>query len=334
MKRTRWAAWTLPAILCLPLSPAILNCQVNEHSITDRLILGNVVFAGDDQPAEQVDVELRTAAGTAVATTVTSWGGEFYFAQVDPGEYLLAVEKPGCEPLWEKVQVPLAARRVTLRLKRNYADEELTVSARELSIPPKARMALRDGVRLLQTDLPRGMDNLQRAIALFPGYYEAYYVLGIAELMMQRQSDAAGAFRQSIELSEYQYARPLMALGAVLCDQQNFVEAESVLREGLKLDDTPWIGHFLLARALFGLQRWDEAEETAQEAILRQPEVSDAYLLLAHIHMRQNNAAAVLEDLDQFLRLEPDGDLSAQAKRLREELWRRDLPRKNAEARP
>lgn len=316
----------LPAILCLPLSPAILNGQVYEQNVTERLILGNVVYAGDDQPAEQIDVELRDAAGTAVATAVTSWGGEFYFAQVDPGDYLLAVNQPGCEPLWQKVRVPLTARRVTLRLQRDEAARELTVSARELSIPPKARIALREGIGLLKTDLPRAMAYLQRAIILFPDYYEAHYAVGIANLMRHRPSDAEEAFRRSIALSQYRYARPLMALGAVLCDQQRFAEAESVVREGLEVDDTPWIGHLLLARALFGLHRWDEAEETAQAAILRQPDVSDAYLLLAHIHLRQNNGAAVVQDLDRFLRLEPAGDLSAQAREWREELWRHDQP--------
>jgi tetratricopeptide (TPR) repeat protein len=176
------------------------------------------------------------------------------------------------------------------------------------------------------------MSNLQRAIALFPDYYEAYYVVGMANLMMERSADAEEAFRQSIELSERRYARPLIALGAVLCDQENFGEAESVIREGLELDETPWIGHLLLAHALFGLGRWDEAEVNANGAILRRPDVADAYLLLAHIHMRQNNTTALLEDLEAFLKLEPDGAISAQARKLREDLWHHDRSEDNSEA--
>jgi tetratricopeptide (TPR) repeat protein len=256
------------------------------------------------------------ATGTPVATTVSSWGGEFYFAGLDPGEYLISVDKPGYQPIWEKVQVPLTTKRVMLRLKKLSGAEE-SVSVRELSIPPKARIAFRDGIKLLKSDLPQAMANLQRAIALYPDYYEAYHVVGVANLMMERLPEAEQAFRQSIELSERRYARPLMALGAVLCDEEKFAEAEAVIREGLELDDTPWIGHLLMARALFALNRWDEAEGNAHAVILRQPDITDAYLLLAHIHMRQNNAAAVVGDLDAFLKFEPDGAISEQAKKLR-----------------
>jgi tetratricopeptide (TPR) repeat protein len=251
---------------------------------------------------------------------MSSWGGEFHFAELAPGEYLISVDKPGCEPLWEKVQVPLTSNRVTLRLKRRNGPDEYPVSVRELSIPPRAQLALRDGISLLKSDLPRAMASLQRAIALFPDYYEAYHVVGMANLMMDRPADAEQAFRQSIDLSKRSFARPLMALGAVLCDQERFGEAESVIREGLELDDTPWIGHLLLARALFGLNRWNEAEKNVNAALLRRPDVSDAYLLLAHIHARQQNAAAAAEDLDEFLKLEPDGAISDQARRVREQM--------------
>ncbi len=212
MKRVRWAVWILPALLFLP--PALAGQQY-ERIITSTLLSGNIVYANDDQPVEQASVELWSAAGTPVATTMTGWGGEFHFAELAPGEYLVSVDKSGCEPLWEKVQVPFSAKRFTARLKRNAADNSV-VSLRELSIPPKAQMALRDGISLLKSDLPQAMVNLQRAIALFPDYYEAYYVAGMADLMMERQADAEKAFRQSIELSERTYARPLLGAGRSL----------------------------------------------------------------------------------------------------------------------
>jgi tetratricopeptide (TPR) repeat protein len=201
-------------------------------------------------------------------------------------------------------------------------DQQHLVSVRQLSIRPEARIALRNGIRLLQkNDLPAGMAHLQYAIALSPEYYEAYYVVGVANLMMGREQEAEQAFQQSIELSEGRYARPLMALGAMLCDQRRFSEAAFTIRKGLDLDDTPWIGHYALAQALFSLGRWDEAEENAHAAIRRQPEISDTYLLLANIHMRQKNTVAVINDLDEFLKLESDSTIRAQARKLREDLW-------------
>jgi tetratricopeptide (TPR) repeat protein len=278
------------------------------------------LYADNDRPAEQVNVVLWTAERIVAAATVTSWGGEFYIEEVDPGQYLLSAGKPGCELLWETVDIPQGAGRLTLRLKGNCASGEGTVSVRDLSIPLKARMAMAEGIRVLKSDPSEARGHLLRAAELFPDYYEAYHVLGLADLIMERQLDAEHAFRRSIALSERRYARPLLALGAVLCDQERFAEAEAFVRQGLAMDGTPWIGHLMLGRILFALDRWDEAEESAHKALLRRPEASDAYLLLAHIHQRQNDAAAVLRDLDQFLKLEPQGDISAEARKVREKL--------------
>jgi tetratricopeptide (TPR) repeat protein len=309
--------------------------QTYEQTVTTRSISGNIFYPNDQAPAERVNVELRAPTGKHLASTVTGWGGGFYFADLAPGEYLISVRDPGCEPLSQKVQVALAPRHVTLQLQGTCGTHAYVASVRQLSIDPQARIALRDGIKLLQKDdIPRGMASLQRAIALFPGYYEAYYVLGVANLMLVRQRDAEDAFRRSIALSEGGYARPLFALGSVLCDQKKFLEAESVIRQGLQLDDTPWIGHYTLARALFSLGRWAEAEKTANEALLRQPGLADAYLLLANIHLRQNNTTALLGDLEEFLKLEPDGDLSAQVRKLREDLWQYDQSEQESSATP
>jgi Tfp pilus assembly protein PilF len=310
MKRIRRASCIFQVLACLCFFQTVLNCQVYEPTVTSKLLLGTVLIAGDDLPAEQVTVELWNAAGAPVASTVTGWGGEFHFAGIDPGEYLLSAGKIGFESTSAKVQIPLDENRVTLRLKRLTGAGQAVVSARDLIIPVKAQVALRDGINLLKSDLPRAIASLQHAIALFPNYYEAYHVLGMANLTMGRLPEASEAFRWSIELSDHQYARPLLALGAILCDQGRFAEAESKIREGLQLDDTPWIGHLLLARALFGLNRWDDAEVSAREAILREPDVADAYLLLAHIHARQRNEAAVPGDLEEFLKVEPHGTIS------------------------
>jgi tetratricopeptide (TPR) repeat protein len=77
-------------------------------------------------------------------------------------------------------------------------------------------------------------------------------------------------------------------------------------------------GHFVLAWALFGLNRLDEAEKIAHEASIRDPRLAMAHLLLASIYIRRSDYSEELVELDAYLRLEPDGPLSDQAREAQE----------------
>ena len=197
------------------------------------------------------------------------------------------------------------------------------LSVREMSIRPKARDALQKGVRHLAKNDPLGsLAEFQRAIAEFPSYYEAYYLVGIADLKLRRQADAEQAFRKSIELSLGRFAQAQFGLSAILCDQGKFAEAEPIIRQGLELDDAHWIGHYYLARALFGLNRLDEAERSANEIVVRKADLPEAYLLLADIHNHQKNYSALLNDVGCYLKLDPNSPTSAEARVVQEEAQR------------
>jgi tetratricopeptide (TPR) repeat protein len=193
------------------------------------------------------------------------------------------------------------------------------VSVRELSIPPKALHAFEQGIELLAKKDPAGsLPHFQRAIMEYAGYYEAYDRIGAADLKLWRLPEAEQAFRKSIELSGGQYAHPLIALGAILDEQEKFAEAESVTRKGLDLAPESWTGHYYLALALFGLNRLVEAEKSVHEAFRWKTDLPQAQLLLADIHCREEDYPSLVKDLDEYLKLVPDGPVSARVKALRE----------------
>lgn len=198
-----------------------------------------------------------------------------------------------------------------------------SVSVRELSIPTKAHHDFDQGMeRLAKNDASGSLPHFQRAISEFAGYYEAYDRIGAADLKLWRIAAAEQAFRKSIELSGGVYAHPLLALGAILDDQEKFTEAETVTRRGLDLDPGCWTGQYYLALALFGLNRLEEAEKSIQEALRLKPIFPQAHLLLADIHAREEDYLSLVSDLNAYLELAPDGPASAQAKALRESVQR------------
>jgi tetratricopeptide (TPR) repeat protein len=202
-------------------------------------------------------------------------------------------------------------------------ESNYVVSVRELTIPPKALHDFQKGVDLLaKKDTARSLPQFQRAIAEFASFYEAYYKMGVADLNLWRIADAEQAFRMSIDLSGGQYARSLLALGAVLNYQKEFTEAEAVIRKGLDLDPTSWPGHYSLGWSLFGLNRLEEAEKSVREALHLATDSAQPQLLLADILTREKNYPALVKDLDDYLKRAPDSPTTDRARALRDSAQR------------
>jgi len=194
------------------------------------------------------------------------------------------------------------------------------VSVRQLRIPDRAKFAFNKGAqRLAAKDFAGSIAEFQKAIAVYDDFYEAYYKIGIANLEMKASEAAEAAFRTSIALSESKYTPPLFAMGLALACRKQFADAESYVRAGLQLEPTSPSGLLTLGWVLYSAQRVAEAEKAARDAVLYNPNLAMAHLLLAQIHRRQDKSAAVVEDLDAYLRLEPDSARSRALRMTRDE---------------
>ena len=315
-------------LLLLIALPIASQSQTAFHS-SRWSIAGTVLFAEDNRPAENVKVELKRFTGSVAATVFTRWGGVFEAGSLSAGTYLVVVEESGYEPIRETVQLDGTniPGGLWLYLRRAHSTSSNpnshVVSVRELSIPAKARKAFQEGLELRAKKNPSGsLAHFQRAVAEFPSYYEAYAQMGLAYLQLGQAAQAEKALRQSIELSGDSSADVDFALSSLLLDQGQFAEAEKVIRRGLGLAPTSWLGHFQLARALLGMKRVEEAGQSAEKARSLKPDSSMTFLLLANIHLAQEEYAAQLRDVDEYLRLDPNGAFSARAREIRTNVQR------------
>jgi tetratricopeptide (TPR) repeat protein len=104
----------------------------------------------------------------------------------------------------------------------------------------------------------------------------------------------------------------------LLCQEGNPAEAERVVRRGLETDDTAPEGFVILGEALRLLNRLDDAEKSAHEALVRSPNYPGAYLILANVAEHRGDYRSESQDLDVYLKLQPNGPGSALARRARE----------------
>jgi tetratricopeptide (TPR) repeat protein len=150
-----------------------------------------------------------------------------------------------------------------------------------------------------------------------PGYYEAYYQIAMAYLTLGKRDDAEKNFRKSIELSGGSYGDAAIGLGTTMLDHGSFADGEKTIRRGIELSPGSWLGHYELGRALLNENRISEARESAELARSLAPSVPIIYRLLSNIHLREKDYHALLQDLDAYIRLDPDSVAGVRAKELR-----------------
>jgi tetratricopeptide (TPR) repeat protein len=212
-----------------------------------------------------------------------------------------------------------------------------TISTHELSMPAKARDLMESGKKKLYEDKnsPGGVADFQQAISLAPGYYEAHYQLAMAYLSLGNASEAEKSFRKSIEVSGDKYGEAEVRLGTILLDQGNAAGGEKAIRRGLQLNPNFWLGHYELGRALLDAKHIREAQDSAEQARLLAPGTAIVYRLLANIHLQEKDYAALLQDIDEYLRLDPDSPAGLRAKQLRDQIQRKiALDNPSAAAKP
>jgi tetratricopeptide (TPR) repeat protein len=312
------------------------NVDTNIRLFTVR---GNVRNALNETGVEQVRVELKRFTGEVVNGAFTKQNGEFEFTGVASGNYLLVVEEKDYEPVRENLEVMGTSRLgIVLYLKKmtgGPTEPGQAVSVRELALPRKTRDAYRKGLALLyeKKDFPASIVQFRKTVADAPAYYEAHFHLGVAMIEAGQLTEAEQTIGKCIELATASnFADPYFALASLLSNQNRFAEAERLARKGLALNDSMWQGHYELARALMGLRRTEEAEKSATESINRRSDFAPAYLLLANVNIRKKDYPALLRNLDEFLRLDPTGPMSTQARQMRERVGKELREIQNASA--
>jgi hypothetical protein len=288
-------------------------------------VTGTVQIATNNAELHGIKVTLTATGGMPVDSVFTDSRGNFSFMSVPAGNYLVTIEAEGFEPFRESVTVMgRPGPRVYAMLKIAKAEKGVVhgnaVSSRELALPQRAQVALHKGLDALykKSDPAGGLVFFNQVVEIAPDFYEAYYDQGVAYIKLNKQTEAEAALRKSIELSKDTFADPYVTLASMFADRDRFKEAEPLARGALSIQPDSWRAHYELARALFGEGLPVDAEQSAMDCRRLQPNFARLYILLANIQLRLGRNESVIKDLDTYLKLEPSGTYSEQAKQLKE----------------
>jgi Tfp pilus assembly protein PilF len=292
-------------------------------------ISGVVADAQSHVRLNGVRVDLEGMAGGVLATAFTSGNGNFQFNNVRSGSYELVFEQSGYEDDRERLDIDGPVLSMTVQLKPMNTEGAFarapSVSVRDLSIPQKAREAMSKGMMLLyqKSDYPGSIKEFERAIHAYPDYYEAYAQIAMAQIKMKENDQAEQALRKSIDVSHEHYADGYALLAALYSGQKRYFDAEPLASKAVELDPKSWHAQSELAQALLGLGRAEDAEGHAKAAADIQPDNPTLRLLLADIHIQTQNDPALLDDLNAYLKIAPNGPYADKVRQQRDEAQQR-----------
>jgi tetratricopeptide (TPR) repeat protein len=283
------------------------------------------VFADGGTRLQDVIVRLCDAGGRLISETPTNSSGEFRFNGLAPARYTLQFQFAGFQNMESQLDLTFSSQNgLSFYLKplSRAASDSATVSVRDLSISNEARALYASGKKkLYDQKKPReALADFQAALSAAPEFYEARYQIGMAHLSLGQSSEAETSFRDCIAKSHDKFGNADIALGTLLIDRGNIPEGEKLIRHGLVIDPTAWMGYFQLGKLQAQRNELDDAEKSAELAQQYAPSTAMVYQLLANIHLRQKNYRAMLDDIDAFVRIEPDSPAGKRAKQLRAEI--------------
>jgi len=314
------ALWLLPLLL-FPFSGAAAQLQTGNLRIY-------VTYSDDRAPSSQLKVGLVGGSnGIQVAETYTNDHGQAQFLNVTIGNYHVSVSGQGIQTT-ESETFEVDARRGTqsifVRVRHAAENGERTVtkadghtiSASDLKLPKKASEEFDKATRLIANQQwQKAIDQLNKALALYPAYAEAYNNLGVVYARLGDSDKEREALQNTIAANDH-FAPALVNLARMEMKEHNFAAAEGHLKQATAADPTDARTLALLAQVQLLDYHYQDAITSARK-VHTMPHGS--YALVHYVAARAceqlNRLTDAVSELKLFLTEEPSGERATAARR-------------------
>jgi tetratricopeptide (TPR) repeat protein len=284
------------------------------------------VRSADNRPVENAMIRIESSTGALVEQGTADNMGRFRFVRLRPGQYRIFATAAGLSAAPQSVDLSRVSPRVHVLFQ--LVTESPTFRTRESGrarvldarVPLDAQAALEKGSAAVagkKTD--EAISHLEKAIRIYPDYFEAHRMLGKLYQDISEWEKAEASLRQAVRIDP-KAVPALTALGEVYRRQKKYEEAQRILEEALKLDDNSWESNFTLGRIYWELKDIVKAGRYVARSIELQPNIAEGHLLAGNIFIRAGLPENAVIEYEEYLRLAPKGEFSAQTQALVDKL--------------
>ena len=320
MVRHRRLALLLLALLCLPLSQLAAQHRGGNLQVY-------VTYPDERPPSEQLKVELISgSSGTQQAETYTDDRGRAQFVSVALGTYQVSVSGQSIQATVSdpfEVDERKTTQSILVTVKPAAANGEAnasnagspTVSASDLKVPEEASHEFDKATKLIaKQQWQKAIEQLNKALALYPAYAEAYTNLGVVYARLGDSDKERDALQKAIAANGH-FAPALVNLARLEMKDHNFAASEAHLNQATAVDPTDPQTLALLAQAQLLDHHYEEAIATAGRVHAMSHE---SYALVHYVAARAcerlNRLPDAVNEFKLFLSEEPPGERATAAR--------------------
>ena len=304
-------------LLYFPVSPALAQLKIGNVHV-------RVTFPDDRAPTVQLKVVLL-GDGNQVAETFTNDNGQAQFLNVAIGNYQVSVSGSGIQTTTSdmfEVDARKGTQSVFVRVKpaeateaKTVKGEKATVAANDLKVPKKASQAFDKATKLIaKQQWQPAIDQLNKALALYPSYAEADNNLGVVYARMGDTVKEREAFQKAAAANDH-FAPAFVNLARLEMKEHNFRAAEADLNKATSADPTDVRTLALLAQAQLLDIHYEDAIASAHKVhALPHNSYALVHYVAARACERLHRLSEAVSELALFLREEPTGERASAAR--------------------
>ena len=302
---------------------------------------GKVITPSGTQPNNPVRVRL-TFNGRPIHETFTDLSGRFTFPGLKSGTYKLTAEGDGLTFETTAVTADIPAfggggqsftQDVQLRPiihKPNTGPG--VVNAFTQNVPAAAKQALDAGLKLAEEGkAPEAIENMRKAIEIFPKYFDAHLQLGNVFLKTDQLQEAIAELDKAREINPND-ERAYQSFGLLLMKQRNYGVAVAVFAEAARLNPENPVNAVMRATALIHQAAGSENERTyllsradialSQASTLSENRLKPDSMTMALFYELKGDPERAAAELESYMKKTPllknSPALEAEIKRLRD----------------
>lgn len=297
-------------------------------------VSGQVSMSDGGGPAQNVPVRLEKFSGGLIDQINTDSRGRFRFPNLLRGYYRVIISAPGLKPAQQDADLQVMSKSyLVFELASERANAlpglSLGPDVIDARAPAEARTEFIQGrAALARKSYPEAVTHLQKAVTVYPEFFDARLLLATALIDMREWTRAEEVLKSMLELKPGN-AITMLALGEVYWREKKFKDAEETLLEGLKTEDKAWHGYFTLARLYWDMNDIAKSGVAVGHTLQLKSDFAEAHLLAGNILLRLNQQERALNSYQEYLRLSPKGEFAPQAKDLIQKLQKAIAERKN-----
>ena len=313
---------SLPLLLFLHLQPFEAAAQLQSGNVHVY-----VTYLDDRATNGQVKVGLIGGSnGVQVAETYTNDRGQAEFLDVTLGNYHVVVSGQNIQTT-ESEMFEVDARKgsqsiyVRVRPAAEIDSRRATgaggamVSASDLRVSKKASQEFDKATKLIaKQEWKKAIDQINKALALYPGYAEAYNNLGVVYARLGDSVKEREALQKAIAANDH-FAPAFVNLARMEMKEHNFAAAEADLNKATAADPTDPRTLALLAQAQLLDVHYEDAIASARKVhSMSHESYAVVHFVAARACEKLNRLADAVSQLKLFLTEEPSGERATAAR--------------------